>query len=265
MKLSRLFAVAAVTTLLSAGARLPAADGSPLANNGYTVTIEISANEKGEPESMRVVSSEDTSPGDVLTKMALAMASKTQLPPRLKDGKPVKFTARAPFFFPIEGDEGPAANQAPRPRAKSNECRQPVYPPEMLERGEVGGAVFELVIDTTGQISRLTTMRASHPEFEKSAREALQNWKFIPAEKDGKPVESRWRLAIVFENSEKMADLKWRIAPRPSLGSFVLVHDNSPVLPPAAAPAAGEPAPADAPAPAAGEPAPASPATPPTK
>lgn len=208
---------------------------------GYTVTVDVQVDEHGVPTAASIHDSDDTTTGSVVSKMALAMALKTSLPPRGKDGKAEPYTARVPFFFPIEGDEGPASNRAPKPRPKPDVCVQPNYPQAMIDRGEVGGAIFELVVDAQGNLARLTTLRASHPEFEQAARQALATWKFAPASQDGTPVESRWRIAVVFDLGSKMADLKWRVAPRPSLGSFLVVHDDSPAPAPVApAPAAGK-------------------------
>ncbi|MEO6002900.1 MAG: energy transducer TonB [Opitutus sp.] len=208
---------------------LRAADEPEKSKNGYTVTIDMKMNEEGEVEGVKMVSTEDTSAGQVLDKMALAMASKTKVPPRLKDGKPVKFTVRAPFFFPIDDDEGAAANKAPMPHPKKESAVMPVYPPALREAGVVGGAVLELHVDADGKLTDVKTMRASHPEFQASAVEAVKKWVFAPAQKEGAPVASRTRLAIVYETGEKMADLKWRVAPRPALGTFVVIRPDEPI------------------------------------
>lgn len=211
--------------------------------NGYTVTVDIHADEEGRPQNVSVVESNDSNPGDVLVKMAVAMAMDMKLPPKLKDGKPVKFTARAPFFFPIEDDEGPGADEAPKPKVK--EAIQPVYPQALRADGVAGGVILELIVDTRGNLAKLTTLRASHPEFEAAARDAVQKWSFTAAQKDGQAVESRTRLAVVFETEEKMADVKWRIPPRPKLGSMTVIRPSPESLEQAAA---AENAPASAPA-----------------
>ena len=210
--------------------------------NGYNVKVEVKVNEKGEVESLGRVETDERGSGDVLTKMALVMAARVQMPVRQKDGKPVKYTAIMPFHFPIEGDEGPASQTAqPRPVGTGG-LYYPVYPEDMAAQNIVGGVIYELTIDTKGDIARLTTLRASHPQFDEASRKALAKWKFKPAVKDGQPVETRWHIAIVFETDQAMADIKWRVAPRPSLGSFFCLHDNSPRTAPEAAPAGPAPA-----------------------
>jgi TonB family protein len=211
--------------VLSAWPALRAADSKPEATqnhnprNGYTVTLDVKIDEQGKPEGVSVVSTDDDNQGEIISKMAIVMAMKTTFPPRLKDGVAHKYTARAPFFFPIEDDEGPAAEALPKPKKVMKGV--PIdYPSELRTKGVVGGVIFELIVDENGKVSQLKTLRASHPEFEKVARESVAKWEFAPAEKDGHAVESRFRIAIVFETPEEMADLKWRIPPRPKLGSY---------------------------------------------
>lgn len=251
MKISRAFpwllaaGLAIAVAPISARAEAPAAAAKA---NGYTVTLDITVDEKGNPESVALVSTDDTSAGDVLLKMAMAMAAKTQFPPHLKDGKPAKHTVRAPFFFPIESDEGPESDLAPKPRVKYGTAIQPVYPIALRNAGITGGAILELLVDENGALTNVTALRASHPEFEVSALDSIKKWQFTPAQKDGKPVASRTRFAFVFDTENQMADLKWRIAPRPRLGSLIIIRPNEPI--PAEEPAAGEqPAAAPTPAP----------------
>jgi len=259
MKISNLLTRSSTLLAVAFGWAISArADTPPVAAaaNGYRETVEIKVNEKGEIAGLTLVASEDPSPGEFLGRVALTLAAKAKMPVEKKDGQPVAYTARIPYFFPIEGDEGPAAQKGPKPRGKTGESVQPNYPPKLAEQGEVGGAILEFVVGTDGAISRLKTLRASHPEFEQAATAAVKTWKFHPAEKDGVPIETRWRIAIVFDTDTRRADLMWRIAPRPSLGSFVVVHENRPV----AAPASAAPG---APAPAAPNGVPAAPPTPP--
>lgn len=222
-----LIAILPIWPALQAADNKPEATQTGNSRNGYTVTLDIKVDEQGKPESVSVVGTDDESAGEVMSKMAIAMALKTPFPPRLKDGVAHKYTARAPFFFPIEDDEGKAANALPKPKVKN--AVQPAYPAELRNKDVVGGAIFELIVDANGKLTQLKTLRASHPEFEKAARESLEKWEFSPAQKDGQPVESRSRIAIVFETAQTMADLKWRIPPRPALGSFNVIKPDHPV------------------------------------
>jgi len=254
MKLSSL--VSCILAMLLCGVTPTVFAAEAPEKHGYTVTVQIKVNEEGVIQSASVLDSEDVSAGEVLTKMAVAMALKMKIPPQMKDGKAIPATIRAPFFFPIENDEGPAAAALPIPRPKQEHAVMPAYPAALREAGVVGGAVLELKVDATGKLVHMTTLRASHPEFETAAKEALAKWQFAPALQDGKPVDSRCRVAIVFETESTMADLKWRIAPRPSLGAFVVIRPDQPIqyeeteaeptapAAPGATPPASEPAPA---------------------
>ncbi|MEO6993395.1 MAG: energy transducer TonB, partial [Lacunisphaera sp.] len=199
-------------------------------DTGYTVTLEMKITPAGTVEDAKVVSSEDKSVDHILERMAFEAANKIKLPPRMKDGKAVGYTAREPFVFGIEDDEGAASENAPKPSIHS--AVRPIYPPDLATKGEVGGVIFEIVFGADGKIKTLKTLRSSNPEFEAAATTAVKQWVFNPA-KDaaGVPVESRWRMALSFETDVLRADWKWRFAPRPSLGNYAIVH---PTLPPEA-------------------------------
>ena len=211
--------------------------GAAQAASGYKVMVEVTFDEQGIPEEAKIVESDDPTGVQLLNQIAIRLAEDIKQAPRTdKDGKQVKFKARAPFNFPIEGDEGPAANEAPKPAIRS--VVQPVYPPGLAAAGEVGGAIIELIIGADGKVKSATVMRSSHPDFANAAFTAVQQWQFTPAQKDGVAVESRWRVAINFSVDGKEADWMWRVAPRPSLGSFTAVRPPAGLAPAPAAPAA---------------------------
>jgi TonB family protein len=208
---------------------------------GYKVIVEISFDEQGQADGAKIVESDDPTGVQLLNQIALRLAEEvSQAPRKDKEGKPVRFKARAPFNFPVEGDEGPEANNAPKPAVRS--VVQPVYPEALAAAGTVGGAILELRIGADGAVKQLSVLRSSHPDFANAAYSAVQQWQFTPAQKDGVAVESRWRIAVNFSVEGKEADWMWRIAPRPSLGSFTAVR--APV-PPATSPAPAAPAPAE--------------------
>lgn len=188
--------------------------GRAHAASGYKVVVEIGFDEQGKAEAAKVVDSDDPTGVQLLNQIALRLAEEVTQPPRKdKDGKPVKFKARAPFNFPIEGDEGPEANNAPKPAVRS--VVQPVYPEALAAAGTVGGAILELNIGADGAVKKAAVLRSSHPEFATAAVAAVQQWQFAPAQKDGAAVESRWRIAVNFSVDGKEADWLWRVAPRP--------------------------------------------------
>lgn len=209
--------------LIAARAQTPAAPG-------FKVMVEITFDEKGNAEDGKIVGSDDPTGAHVLDQIAMALAAEVKQPPRLdKEGKPMKFKARAPFNFPVEDDEGAAANNGPKPALK--QAPQPVYPEELAQAGTVGGAIIELIIAADGRVSKATVLRSSHPEFANAAHAAVVQWQFAPAMKDGVAIESRWRIAVNFSVDGKEPDWKWRVAPRPSLGSFTAVRAKVPETP----------------------------------
>jgi TonB family protein len=151
-----------------------------------------------------------------------------------------------PFDFPVEDDEGPKANGAPKPRQKGG--LRPVYPENLAAAGVVGGAIVEINIGADGLVKKTTVLRASHPEFAQSAETAVKTWEFTPAMKDGVPIASRWRTAIAYSVDGKEVDWKWRVAPRPNLGGSVVGRPKALPAPAAPAPAAPPAQPAPAPA-----------------
>ena len=201
---------------------------------GYNVLVEVSYNEAGEREGATVVESDDFTGDQLLNQIALELSKnlpkQTQ---KLKDGKPVKFKVRAPFNFPVEGDEGPAANEAPKPALHTGD--RPKFPEALAAKGENGGAILELSIGDYGNVQNIKVLRASHQEYAAAAVEALKSWIFMPAQKDGVNIESRWRIAIGFSVDGKNVDLQWRVAPRPSIGGYIVVRPKAGEAPASAA------------------------------
>lgn len=226
------YRIALLAALAIGGLRAAEETATPAAlaatpKNGYTVTTEVKVDEKGETTEVTVVQSDDITTGRMLEKLAIGMSRRADLPPREKDGKPIRYTVRAPWHFVIDDDEGPESNNVPKPGVK--QAVQPVYPQALWDQGVVGGVILELVVDAEGKLTRLTTLRASHPEFQSAAEEAVRKWEFSPARDGDKTVESRVRLAVVFEDGEKVADIRWRVAPRPMLGTWFVLRTNKPI------------------------------------
>ncbi len=214
---------------------------APATKPGYKVEVELKVKEDGVVEDARIVKTEDTSGDALLDRAALAGLLRHKMPVREKDGHPIAYTAIAPVVFPVPDDEGPESNNAPKP--KIHNAPQIEYPPGLAEQGVVGGAILELVIGASGNVASAKVLRSSHPEFAQAAEEGVKKWAFIPAMKDGQPVESRWRIAVTFATDAQDADWPWRIAPRPSLGNYTVARRVTPASAPAPA-SAGQPAPA---------------------
>lgn len=125
--------------------------------------------------------------------------------------------ARAAAPRPLTGEIFDLAQLSIRPVAKFQ--AKPVYP-QMLRRTGLGGsAVVEFVVDREGAVRDAKAIRSSIDQpiagnvvggqapdgsaFAAAAVEAVSQWKFAPAEKDGRKVNVRLRIPIVFTLSDK--------------------------------------------------------------
>ena len=90
-------------------------------------------------------------------------------------------------------------NEATRPPRRITYVR-PVYP-EMARAKALGGLLqVQLTIDRDGNVAR-TTVLHSLPVFEAAALDAVRQWKYEPALRDGVPVEDTIFAAIRFPES----------------------------------------------------------------
>lgn len=76
---------------------------------------------------------------------------------------------------------------------------QPDYPAGLLVKEIEGDAVIKVLIGTDGRVREAIVVRATHADFGKAAvKKALNSWRFIPATRDGKPVEDWQTIPIRF-------------------------------------------------------------------
>jgi periplasmic protein TonB len=76
------------------------------------------------------------------------------------------------------------ADQAPRPIKRSF----PVYPFELKRKGVSGQVTLVFIVDTKGKPTQIQVSSATNKQFINPALDALEEWKFSPAMKDGQPV-----------------------------------------------------------------------------
>ena len=89
-------------------------------------------------------------------------------------------------------DENPVPIKTPPPK----------YPESLKREGISGVVAVIIVIDEKGAIISSTVAKASNPDFERPALEAVKNWKFKPAKKDGVPVKVRVTVPLRFNVEE---------------------------------------------------------------
>ncbi len=68
----------------------------------------------------------------------------------------------------------------------------------MREPGVSGLVIAELVIDENGVVRDVAIQESPADEFSAAATEALEQWTFEPATKDGKPVAVTYIVTVNF-------------------------------------------------------------------
>lgn len=77
---------------------------------------------------------------------------------------------------------------------------QPNYPPGMLQREIEGTVTIRVLIGTDGRVRAANVIKAATPEFAAaSERQALSQWRFKPATRDGQAVEDWQTLTVRFD------------------------------------------------------------------
>ena len=74
----------------------------------------------------------------------------------------------------------------------------PRYPRELQQSKTEGSVVLVFVLDEKGRVKQPRVESSSHNGFERAALEAVKQWMFEPAVKDGRSVRARVRQSIRF-------------------------------------------------------------------
>lgn len=97
----------------------------------------------------------------------------------------------------------PAADSNKAPQASidnaSRMLNPPVYPVDVQKQGVTGMVVLVVDVSTDGSVSGARVDRsAGDQRLDAAALDAVKQWKFLPATKDGKPVASQVRVPVDF-------------------------------------------------------------------
>ena len=79
---------------------------------------------------------------------------------------------------------------------------RPMFPDELRKAGIGGEATVEVVIDAEGAVRNATVLRATHPAIGDSVAEAVSQWKFEPAQKDGRAVATRMQVPFTMSEAK---------------------------------------------------------------
>jgi TonB family protein len=76
----------------------------------------------------------------------------------------------------------------------------PFFPATEAKRRHWGYALIEFSVTTDGATGDIHPMTATAYSFAKKAMDAVQNWQFAPARKNGQPVVVRMRMPFTFRS-----------------------------------------------------------------
>jgi TonB family protein len=79
---------------------------------------------------------------------------------------------------------------------------EPIYPGEEKKNGISGVVILELTIKEDGSVSDVRVIKPVSVGLDQAAVDAVRQWRFQPATKDGKPVEVLFNITINFKLPE---------------------------------------------------------------
>ncbi len=109
---------------------------------------------------------------------------------------PLRFARPNEFLLQLQMEDAMMRENLERPLPLHRVA--PQYPPILKYFGLEGWVRVLFVVDEDGRPESAKVGSASHPGFGPRAVEAVEQWRFAPAYKDGVPVETRMMLPIRF-------------------------------------------------------------------
>jgi protein TonB len=89
----------------------------------------------------------------------------------------------------------PDLDQKPRPIFQA----EPVYPFELRQKKIEGTVYVQFIVDQDGRVVEPRIEKSTHSAFDKPALDAVRQWRFEPAVRDGRPVQAHLRVPIRFQ------------------------------------------------------------------
>jgi TonB family protein len=118
--------------------------------------------------------------------------------PAREKGEPVACKLDVAFALTRKpGKNAPRETNYDTP-AKAIKQVGPVYPFGLKRSRQSGSVILDFTVDESGKTSDISVKSSDHPLFEAPAMEALAQWKYQPAMKDGKPVKARFQISMSF-------------------------------------------------------------------
>ena len=74
----------------------------------------------------------------------------------------------------------------------------PVYPKEALDNKIGGTVLLEIVIGTEGNVLEQNVVQSVHPLLDAAAAQAVRQWRYVPSNINGQPVELIMKVDVTF-------------------------------------------------------------------
>jgi protein TonB len=147
--------------------------------------------------------------GDGASDMPDAGAPSQPRPRLVEDDTPEPAPQPSPVderFTPAPGTDtsrlpaaGVASSPTDQPVPLSGRTPWPRYPPAALRRRESGTVLVRVEVDTSGRPAGVALeQRSGSRELDRAALEAVREWRFQPAQRDGQPVPGSLVIPIDF-------------------------------------------------------------------
>lgn len=151
----------------------------------------------------------------LLNDAAIAAVKQWKYEPWLVNGKPmpVKFTVVVNFSLNDKKDKAQESLETPLDAASLKDKPKlikkvaPGYPAEAKKKNIAGKVVLEAVVDTQGNVADITKA-TGHPILIQAAMEAVEQWKYEPYIKDGKPKEVKFTVELDFKLDKEKESAK---------------------------------------------------------
>lgn len=83
----------------------------------------------------------------------------------------------------------------------------PIYPDAMRQAGIEGEVTVDFLVGVDGHVYNVHAVHSSHPEFEAPAVEAVRQWEFRPAMKNGRLADAHMQVPVGFTLTDAAATL----------------------------------------------------------
>jgi TonB family protein len=107
-------------------------------------------------------------------------------------------------FAELNHDSGPRDENAPVPdlsQPMATRTVDPAYPVQLMRQNVAGTVILYAVIHADGSVGEIRVLRGVDDRLDRFAKEAVAQWKFEPATKNGSPVDVEATFKIPFRPS----------------------------------------------------------------